>query len=138
MQFITAASNSRATNYSIPLADLHETRRIAGRIIPAIVTTTAMVTGLVCLELYKVIQKKPLDAYKNAFANLALPFFGFSTPIEAPKRKEGEYEFSLWDFVDVKEGRDLTVQEFIDWFAVRCSLWHLRAAVVVSPTLLCV
>eukprot|EP00698_Gefionella_okellyi_P001178 TRINITY_DN11094_c0_g1_i2.p1 TRINITY_DN11094_c0_g1~~TRINITY_DN11094_c0_g1_i2.p1 ORF type:complete len:1012 (-),score=278.08 TRINITY_DN11094_c0_g1_i2:4384-7419(-) len=116
MQFITAASNCRAANYSIAQVDIHETRRVAGRIIPAIVTTTAMVTGLVCTELMKVIQRKPLEDYKNAFANLALPFFGFSEPIAAPKRKEGEHEFTLWDFIDVREGRDLTLQEFIDWF----------------------
>ena len=44
-----------------------------------------MATGLVCLELYKVLLDKKLEDYRGTFANLALPLFAMAEPI-APKK----------------------------------------------------
>lgn len=132
MDFITAAANLRASNYNIVLTDKHTCKGIAGKIIPAMVTTTAVVSGLVCLELLKTIQGKPLEDYKNGFVNLALPFFGFSEPIKPVLTKIREnWTWSLWDRFDVKG--ELTLQEFLDYFKLEHKLDVTMISCGVAP-----
>jgi hypothetical protein len=63
--WITAASNLRALNYSIPPIGKQETKGIAGRIIPAIATTTSVVSGLIILEMIKYMKNDTLKYSKN-------------------------------------------------------------------------
>ena len=83
IEFMGGVSNLRARNYKIEEVDNFKIKLIAGKIIPAIATTTAMVVGAVGIEIIKYLVGKKADAYKNVTINLALPLWVFNDPIEA-------------------------------------------------------
>jgi ubiquitin-activating enzyme E1 len=138
MDFIGSLANLRARSYGIKEIDTLQAKLKAGRITPAIATTTAMVTGFVMLELCKLLHDRPYEAYRNTFANLALPLFQMAEPMPPAKivsRTEKRVPdpinnpdyvveeeivaipegFTAWDKIFVDEG-DLSLQGFIDFF----------------------
>ena len=117
MELITSLANLRARNYGIQEVDKLQAKLIAGRIIPAIATSTAVATGLVCLELYKVLQNVKLESYRNTFGNLSLPLFAMAEPIPPKIFEYNNMKWSLWDRWII-EG-DVTTQELLDWFSTR-------------------
>ncbi len=92
IDFITFFSNFRALNYSIPIAPRHKIKLIAGKIIPAIATTTAMVCGSIGIEIYKTLLNVDFDEKRNFFSNLAIPIFSFSEPAKPLVRKDKKYD----------------------------------------------
>ncbi|XP_036191322.1 ubiquitin-like modifier-activating enzyme 6 isoform X1 [Myotis myotis] len=115
IDFITAASNLRAKMYSIEPADRFKTKRIAGKIIPAIATTTAAVSGLVALEMIKVAAGCPFEAYKNCFLNLAIPIIVFTETSEVRKTEiRNGISFTIWDRWTIHGKEDFTLLDFIN------------------------
>jgi len=126
IDFITSCSNMRAWNYDIITATRHKCKMIAGKIIPAVATTTAMITGVVEMELYKVIKGLTVDKYCNSNINLAVSDFKLFEPI-GPKNAKEAYDpeeneivipvppgWTCWDKVIIKG--DLTIEQFLAAF----------------------
>ncbi|KAM0688633.1 E1 ubiquitin-activating protein, partial [Conglomerata obtusa] len=136
IDFIYACANIRAANYRIKEGTRLQVKGIAGRIIPAIATTTALISGLSVLEMYKYIFNCSFKSYKNTYVTLALPLITSSEPFAPMKNKYyfskecnndinkesdnmlndktkiNEYEFTLWDRFEVS---DMTVTQFMQF-----------------------
>ncbi|KDP22845.1 hypothetical protein JCGZ_00432 [Jatropha curcas] len=114
MDLIAGLANMRARNYGIPEVDKLKAKFIAGRIIPAIATSTAMATGLVCLELYKVLDEgHKLEDYRNSFANLALPLFSIAEPVPPKVIKHQDMSWTVWDRWILRDNP--TLRELLEW-----------------------
>jgi ubiquitin-activating enzyme E1 len=100
---------------------------VAGRIIPAIATTTACITGFIGLEIFKQCRKEvDIAAYRMTSINLAVNSITLELlpdPIKVKSKtdvagfmtKAVPEGFTTWDFINIDEP-DLTLQEFIDHF----------------------
>jgi len=115
--YVTACSNLRAANYDIPEADFQRTKMIAGKIIPAMISTTAVVSGLQCLEIFKVIQlkDKTIDSFRSSFANIAIPLYVFQSPLPCEVKKLGKgLEVSIWTSFEHHAPQNETVSQFLE------------------------
>lgn len=109
VQWIWSCSNMRNIQYSIPYSNLWETRKIAGNIIPALITTTSLISGFQILEFIRVVKlyksskyvktenKTDIDLYKNRFVNLNTNYLdGINpSPIQVYKLGDGGDNFNL-------------------------------------------
>ena len=127
IDFMTCCSNLRARNYKIKEAPRHKIKIIAGKIIPAIATTTALIVGACGIEIYKYLFDKKLEHRRNAFVNLAISLFVFSEPMPAIINNDKEMDpilfvpvkaippkWTNWQKLDVK-GPNKTVRQVIDY-----------------------
>jgi ubiquitin-activating enzyme E1 len=114
--WLTAASNCRATVYNIPTVSQYETKGIAGRIIPAVATTTATVVGFISLEMMKYVanqQNQDID-YQSWFVNMADNTSIGAEPVKAKELKYGETTVNGWTKIKCNDNK--TLQGFIDYF----------------------
>lgn len=82
VDFIHACANVRAANYSLEPMEWITVKLKAGRIVPALATTTAAVAGLQTIELLKLLKRDELelDKFKNTFLNMAVPLMYMTEP----------------------------------------------------------
>jgi len=124
IDFILACANLRAWCYHIEPIDRLNCKLIAGKIIPALATTTALITGLVSLEIYKLALNLPTDKFFNSNVNIginSISQFELNPVIKKTKVfsnilctdlvciPEG---FTVWDKINY-DNQTITVSEFI-------------------------
>jgi len=130
MKFIAAAGNLRARNYQIKEVESYEAKIIAGRIIPAISTTTSMIIGALGLEILKwaALKGRESKIYKNYFIDLSAPSIWQFCELDKPNAvcngdidQRSKYKIrtimenqNTWSVLKLRPARSL--QEFISEF----------------------
>ena len=115
IKWIMSASNMRANNYSIPTINEFQTRGFIGKIIPSILPTSSLVSGLSSLEILKYLMGfNQIENYKNNSINLIEPLIIYSNPIIAPMIEIGGISVNSWTKFEYKT--DSTLDEFKKYY----------------------
>lgn len=111
--YITSASNTRAQNYGIKPVDFNTTKGIAGKIIPAVATTTSIVSGLIIMEMIKYVYGiNDIESYNSYFINLAINMFVPGEPMPCKNITIGDKELNGW--TKFEQNHDCTIKDFIN------------------------
>ena len=98
IDIIYAMSALRCRNYKLEIMDWMTVKIKAGRIIPALATTTSSIAALQTIELVKIAKNLPIEEYRNSFLNLAIPLLQSSEPGACHKIQIREgLTTTLWD-----------------------------------------
>ena len=115
INWINSASNCRATNYGINTISKYETKGIAGKIIPAIATTTSTAVGLIAIEMLKYLNNiDDIEKYRSWYLNMADNTIVYSEPmshnpiIVCGKKLNGWTKFNY--------NKNTTLEEFIKYY----------------------
>jgi len=118
IDFLTASANCRASNYKLDKMDWLTVKLKAGRIIPALATTTSAVSGLQTIELCKLLKFCKLEDFKNSFLNLSIPLLTQSEPGKVMVHKiTDKLKASIWDQWEIKivKGENDTLGKLFDY-----------------------
>lgn len=121
IDFMTISTNLRAFNYQIKMSTRLNVKLTAGRIIPALATTTAMVCGLVELEYCKLVlglDNQGIEKFRNSNINLGTATFNVFQPDDAIQFPDGvPKNYTSWDKIYIDEG-NLTSGQFMEKFGM--------------------
>jgi ubiquitin-activating enzyme E1 len=143
VDWLVTISNLRNLQYSIPLTDKYETRKIAGKIIPALITTTSIIAGYQIMEFIKIVSMNlitksnevnmdeiDITKFTNVYLNTGINFYSYVTPSRVIKKvvNGSMNEISVWDkieipklitnvqhILDIIQRKILSKVEFITW-----------------------
>ena len=114
LDFVHAVTNLRAKIFRIDECDKYKTKKIVGKIIPKIITTTSSITAIASLQLYTTFQTLDIQYFRECYFNLNSNYFNYTPPHEVKKFldrgpdnsnhafKAVPVGWTKWDIIEVK------------------------------------
>ena len=116
IDLIYSMSGLRSLNYSIEPFDWITCKLKAGKIIPALSTTTSCISALQTIELLKIIKGLDVNKNRNTFLNLAIPYMQNSEPGEVIKKKIIDNLYSnIWDIWEINITKNIKRENCIQF-----------------------
>ena len=125
IDLIYSMSALRCKNYKIEPMDWITVKLKAGKIIPALSTTTSSIAALQTIELVKIISGLNVSQNRNSFLNLALPYLQCAEPGMCQQMKiTDKLSSNLWDRWDIvlSIGND-TIKNLFDILFNKYCIW---------------
>ena len=116
IDLIYSMSGLRCLNYNIEPFDWITCKLKAGKIIPALATTTSCISALQTLELLKIIKELDVNKNRNTFLNLAIPYIQNSEPGEVINKKIVDKLYSnIWDIWEIYINKNIKKENCIQF-----------------------